>query len=155
MATMAASSSSSSLFRVYPNRIKTTTLFHHPPVSNLRFTYSSSSDMSLRFDSGRVQLTKAAAAANKVVMDETTASSPAAAAANKLVTTVDVNLGDRSYPIYIGSGLLDQPDLLQRSLCPPPPIYVYGSIHISYTTTHHLLYLQTHFFTFIISPCII
>lgn len=29
-------------------------------------------------------------------------------------TTVDVNLGDRSYPIYIGSGLLDLPHLLQR-----------------------------------------
>ncbi|MCL7046910.1 hypothetical protein MKW94_015438 [Papaver nudicaule] len=28
--------------------------------------------------------------------------------------TVDVDLGNRSYPIYIGSGLLDQPDLLQR-----------------------------------------
>ncbi|OIW11040.1 hypothetical protein TanjilG_22847 [Lupinus angustifolius] len=29
-------------------------------------------------------------------------------------TTVDVDLGDRSYPIYIGSGLLNQPHLLQR-----------------------------------------
>ncbi|KAL6993415.1 3-dehydroquinate synthase [Sarracenia purpurea var. burkii] len=29
-------------------------------------------------------------------------------------TIVDVDLGNRSYPIYIGSGLLDQPDLLQR-----------------------------------------
>ncbi|KAE9606627.1 hypothetical protein Lal_00026133 [Lupinus albus] len=29
-------------------------------------------------------------------------------------TTVDVDLGDRSYPIYIGSGLLHQPHLLQR-----------------------------------------
>lgn len=27
---------------------------------------------------------------------------------------VEVDLGNRSYPIYIGSGLLDQPDLLQR-----------------------------------------
>lgn len=27
---------------------------------------------------------------------------------------VDVDLGNRSYPIYIGSGLLDQPNLLQR-----------------------------------------
>ncbi|KAL8196020.1 hypothetical protein R6Q57_025020 [Mikania cordata] len=31
-------------------------------------------------------------------------------------TIVDVDLGDRSYPIYIGSGLLDQPDLLQRHI---------------------------------------
>ncbi|KAH0971079.1 hypothetical protein GBA52_023235 [Prunus armeniaca] len=29
-------------------------------------------------------------------------------------TIVDVDLGNRSYPIYIGSGLLDQPELLQR-----------------------------------------
>ncbi|KAK9058997.1 hypothetical protein SSX86_021616 [Deinandra increscens subsp. villosa] len=29
---------------------------------------------------------------------------------------VDVDLGDRSYPIYIGSGLLDQPELLQRHI---------------------------------------
>lgn len=29
-------------------------------------------------------------------------------------TIVEVDLGTRSYPIYIGSGLLDQPELLQR-----------------------------------------
>ncbi|KAM7262601.1 hypothetical protein ACFE04_000284 [Oxalis oulophora] len=29
-------------------------------------------------------------------------------------TIVDVNLGDRSYPIYIGSGLLQRPEFLQR-----------------------------------------
>ncbi|XP_022965259.1 3-dehydroquinate synthase, chloroplastic [Cucurbita maxima] len=29
-------------------------------------------------------------------------------------TIVEVDLGDRSYPIYIGSGLLDQPEILQR-----------------------------------------
>lgn len=28
--------------------------------------------------------------------------------------TVDVQLGDRSYPIYIGQGLLDRKDLLQQ-----------------------------------------
>lgn len=27
---------------------------------------------------------------------------------------MDVDLGDRSYPIYIGAGLLDQTELLQR-----------------------------------------
>ncbi|KAI3804260.1 hypothetical protein L1987_25677 [Smallanthus sonchifolius] len=31
-------------------------------------------------------------------------------------TVVDVDLGDRSYPIYIGSGLLNQSDLLQRHI---------------------------------------
>jgi 3-dehydroquinate synthase len=29
-------------------------------------------------------------------------------------TIVEVDLGDRSYPIYIGAGLLNQPELLQR-----------------------------------------
>lgn len=32
----------------------------------------------------------------------------------RVPTIVDVDLGDRSYPIYIGSGLLNEPDLLQR-----------------------------------------
>lgn len=35
-------------------------------------------------------------------------------AGSKVSTVVDVDLGNRSYPIYIGSGLLDEPDLLQR-----------------------------------------
>ena len=30
--------------------------------------------------------------------------------------TVDVSLGDRSYPIYIGQGLLDRSDLLQQHI---------------------------------------
>lgn len=38
----------------------------------------------------------------------------ASEAGPKAPTIVDVDLGDRSYPIYIGSGLLDQPELLQR-----------------------------------------
>jgi 3-dehydroquinate synthase len=33
---------------------------------------------------------------------------------SRVSTVVDVDLGDRGYPIYIGSGLLDEPDLLQR-----------------------------------------
>lgn len=32
------------------------------------------------------------------------------------VAIVNVDLGNRSYPIYIGSGLLDRPDLLQRHI---------------------------------------
>ncbi|XP_066394727.1 3-dehydroquinate synthase, chloroplastic-like [Miscanthus floridulus] len=35
-------------------------------------------------------------------------------AESRVSTVVDVDLGDRSYPIYIGAGLLDEPDLLQR-----------------------------------------
>ncbi|KAJ4803912.1 3-dehydroquinate synthase [Rhynchospora pubera] len=33
---------------------------------------------------------------------------------SRVSTVVDVDLGTRSYPIYIGPGLLDEPDLLQR-----------------------------------------
>ncbi|KAG6554678.1 hypothetical protein Mapa_003696 [Marchantia paleacea] len=32
------------------------------------------------------------------------------------MTVVDVDLGDRSYPIYIGKGLLNEPELLQRHI---------------------------------------
>ncbi|KAK1372184.1 3-dehydroquinate synthase, chloroplastic-like [Heracleum sosnowskyi] len=99
---MAAAASSSSLLGVYSNPNQT--LSHHQPrISHLRFSHKS-----LPFVSGRVQL-KAMAATPKVVMDDTT-TTPSSSS----VTTVDVNLGDRSYPIYIGSGLLHQPHLLQR-----------------------------------------
>lgn len=37
-------------------------------------------------------------------------------ASSQAPTVVEVDLGNRSYPIYIGSGLLDQPDLLQRHI---------------------------------------
>ena len=47
-----------------------------------------------------------------------TAISPICAAAvaadAELLQTVDVSLGDRSYPIYIGQGILDHSNLLQR-----------------------------------------
>lgn len=107
MAAAASCSSSSSLLGVYPNPNQT--LSHQPPpISHLRFF-----NKSLRFvSSGRVQL-KPMAATSKLVMDDTTTPTPTPVSSSS-VTTVDVNLGDRSYPIYIGSGLLDQPHLLQR-----------------------------------------
>ncbi|CAL9197745.1 unnamed protein product [Musa hybrid cultivar] len=50
-------------------------------------------------------------------------------------TVVDVDLGSRSYPIYIGFGLLDEPDLLQR--------HVHGkSILVVTNTTIAPLYLD-------------
>jgi 3-dehydroquinate synthase len=39
---------------------------------------------------------------------------PAAVASPRLHSTVEVDLGDRTYPIYIGQGLLSQGDLLRR-----------------------------------------
>jgi hypothetical protein len=35
-------------------------------------------------------------------------------ASSEEFTTVDVDLGDRSYPIYIGKGTLNKPELLQK-----------------------------------------
>lgn len=40
-------------------------------------------------------------------------------------TIVEVDLGNRSYPIYIGSGLLDQPELLQRFQFLVFSLYIY------------------------------
>ncbi|XP_057965312.1 3-dehydroquinate synthase, chloroplastic [Malania oleifera] len=48
-------------------------------------------------------------ASSTPVMDQSPSKTSSAAP-----TVVEVDLGNRSYPIYIGSGLLDQPDLLQR-----------------------------------------
>ena len=105
MATRMAAVASSSSF--YPNQTPTF-LSPHPTVSHLfGLSYSSSHKSS----PGRLQLKVAATA--KLVMDQETQPS-------SLPTTVDVHLGDRSYPIYIGSGLLDQPHLLQRS-----PLYFF------------------------------
>ncbi|KAG6529716.1 hypothetical protein ZIOFF_011929 [Zingiber officinale] len=54
---------------------------------------------------------------------------------SRVSTVVDVDLGSRSYPIYIGSGLLDVPDLLQR--------HVHGkSVLIVTNTTIAPLYLD-------------
>ena len=36
--------------------------------------------------------------------------------ADKTSRTVEVDLGDRSYPIYIGTGLLDVPELLRKHI---------------------------------------
>ncbi|KAI0514216.1 hypothetical protein KFK09_010251 [Dendrobium nobile] len=55
------------------------------------------------------QILTRVAASSAPVMDPTKGE-----VALKVPTVVDVDLGDRSYPIYIGSGLLDAPDLLQR-----------------------------------------
>ncbi|GFQ02966.1 3-dehydroquinate synthase chloroplastic [Phtheirospermum japonicum] len=52
---------------------------------------------------------KASVSPAAIVADQTISSSPPAAP-----TVVEVDLGDRSYPIYIGSGVLNQPELLQR-----------------------------------------
>ncbi|KAK4416864.1 3-dehydroquinate synthase, chloroplastic [Sesamum alatum] len=77
------------------------------------FASSVSSRCRLLSDSNNRNLTlrlKASATSAAPVMDQPTSSS----STPDVSTIVEVDLGDRSYPIYIGSGLLNQPELLQR-----------------------------------------
>lgn len=114
----AAASSSSSLFGVYPNPNPNPNQTHLPPrISHLRF--SNCCSKSLRFACGGVQFKAMGVTSKLVMMDETS------------TTTVDVHLGDRSYPIYIGSGLLHQPRLLQRS-----PLSITFINLLNYQPTH-------------------
>ncbi|OAY77708.1 3-dehydroquinate synthase, chloroplastic [Ananas comosus] len=69
----------------------------------------------------RVQIGGAAARTSRIrariaasatpVMEEAAAGKESG---SRVSTVVNVDLGNRSYPIYIGSSLLDEPDLLQR-----------------------------------------
>ncbi|KAK3022969.1 hypothetical protein RJ639_046673 [Escallonia herrerae] len=82
---------------------------------SLSFQSHNSGSVSLRYfrcrvESSRVPLRVSASSATQV-MDQ----APSRASSG-VPTVVEVDLGDRSYPIYIGSGLLDQPDLLQRHI---------------------------------------
>lgn len=61
-------------------------------------------------DSKKLNLAVRASSATPVMDQSTSASSSSPAVS----TVVEVDLGNRSYPIYIGPGLLDQPELLQR-----------------------------------------
>ncbi|KAL0449707.1 UNVERIFIED_CONTAM: 3-dehydroquinate synthase, chloroplastic [Sesamum latifolium] len=79
------------------------------------FASSVSSRCRLSSDSNNRSLTlrlKASATSAAPVMDQPTSSS----SSPDVSTIVEVDLGDRSYPIYIGSGLLNQPELLQRHI---------------------------------------
>jgi len=49
-------------------------------------------------------------------MAATAQQTASAHAADKTSRTVEVDLGDRSYPIYIGTGLLDVPELLRKHI---------------------------------------
>ena len=51
-----------------------------------------------------------------------------AAAADMVVVNVD--LGERSYPIYIGAGILDQGDLLRRSVTDAENVSCYSRQHL-------------------------
>lgn len=79
------------------------------PASASSVSSLSRSDCNSRILTPRL---KASATPAAPVMDEPTSSSSSSSTAVPAV--VEVDLGNRSYPIYIGSGLLNQPELLQR-----------------------------------------
>ncbi|KAL6503220.1 hypothetical protein OROHE_023849 [Orobanche hederae] len=82
--------------------------------SHLQFPVSLPSQNRLSFASSNrnlVLMLKASATTASIMTDQTTSSSSSSPA---ISTVVDVDLGNRSYPIYIGSGLLNQTELLQR-----------------------------------------
>ncbi|XP_019183288.1 PREDICTED: 3-dehydroquinate synthase, chloroplastic-like [Ipomoea nil] len=62
-----------------------------------------------RLESNAPNRLKVFASSAVPVMDQ----SPQSKASSPVPTVVEVDLGDRSYPIYIGSGLLHQPEFLQ------------------------------------------
>ncbi|KAK4479961.1 hypothetical protein RD792_013015 [Penstemon davidsonii] len=104
--------------------------------SSLRFPPSISFNaprfrVSLLSKSNRNLILKASATSAAPAMDQITSSS----SSSEVPTSVEVDLGNRSYPIYIGSGLLDQPQLLQK--------HVHGKqVLIVTNTTIAPLYLE-------------
>jgi 3-dehydroquinate synthase len=87
-----------------PNSVSLRSAFVSPGSSDLSLIRGQNSVVS----ASRVRSVRICASSAQV-MDQSVAKTD-----SKVPVIVDVNLGDRSYPIYIGSGLLDQPHLLQR-----------------------------------------
>ncbi|KAF3440326.1 hypothetical protein FNV43_RR18610 [Rhamnella rubrinervis] len=87
----------------------------NPNAVSLRSSFLCSSSVELIkggnsvFSSSRVRSRSMICASSAQVMDQSPIKTEC-----KIPTIVEVDLGNRSYPIYIGSGLLDQPELLQR-----------------------------------------
>ncbi|XP_059437398.1 3-dehydroquinate synthase, chloroplastic [Corylus avellana] len=89
----------------------------NPPSSvSLRSAFVSPGSNELSLRRGEKSVTSASrvrsvriCASSAQVMDQSVSKTDSGAP-----VIVDVNLGNRSYPIYIGAGLLDQPHLLQR-----------------------------------------
>ncbi|PRQ47375.1 putative 3-dehydroquinate synthase [Rosa chinensis] len=76
-----------------------------PGVAALRSSFASNCSVKLSLAKSK---SKIMANSAQLVDQPPSTTGPAAP------VVVDVDLGNRSYPIYIGSGLLDQPELLQR-----------------------------------------
>ncbi|PIA31891.1 hypothetical protein AQUCO_04700032v1 [Aquilegia coerulea] len=80
--------------------------------SSLRLNRSSSCNSIISSVSLKLNRIVASAASTSAVMEEPSTNSSSSTTTDP--TIVNVDLGNRSYPIYIGSGLLDQSHLLQR-----------------------------------------
>ncbi|THF93877.1 3-dehydroquinate synthase, chloroplastic [Camellia sinensis] len=97
-----------------------TTSLSKPPSTAADFflRFRNSDSVSLRCSSLSSQLNRNGAPACRMKVSATSAAQvvaqPPSNTTSTVPTIVDVDLGDRSYPIYIGSGLLDQPHLLQK-----------------------------------------
>ncbi|MQM11077.1 hypothetical protein Taro_043981 [Colocasia esculenta] len=116
---MAAASSFPSTSRLSP-KILTSASLRRPGGSvsfrrrpgNCGASPSVTSSSLLRSGGGRARRElRVVLASSAPVMDT---ESPENETGSRVSTVVDVDLGDRSYPIYIGSGLLEEPQLLQR-----------------------------------------
>ncbi|TYJ10142.1 hypothetical protein E1A91_A11G187800v1 [Gossypium mustelinum] len=67
------------------------------------------------FSPGRVAVSKPSGIGGRICANATPVmDQPVGEKSSGAPTIVEVDLGNRSYPIYIGSGLLDQPELLQN-----------------------------------------
>ncbi|CAM8905149.1 unnamed protein product [Rhodiola kirilowii] len=81
-------------------------LLRQENTNSVSFRLPTSVESPLRVSTGK-RLIRVCSNSAQVVMDNSASNTTSP-------TVVDVDLGNRSYPIYIGSGLLEQPDLLQR-----------------------------------------
>lgn len=87
-----------------PNSVSLRSAFVSPGSNELSLSWRQKSAVS----ASQVRSVRICASSAQV-MDQSVAKTD-----SRGLEIVDVNLGDRSYPIYIGAGLLDQPHLLQR-----------------------------------------
>ncbi|GAA0154250.1 lyase [Lithospermum erythrorhizon] len=91
---------------ISPNTHQTHNRFHFSKRPSFKFPLQTSFN-TLHVNSTRLRISASSAQLMDQSLNEFTINDP---------TIVEVHLGDRTYPIYIGSGLLDQPHLLQRHI---------------------------------------
>ncbi|XP_030974226.1 3-dehydroquinate synthase, chloroplastic [Quercus lobata] len=85
-----------------------------PNSVSLRSSFVSPSSIELNLNRGVSTVSSASRVRSRICASSAQVMESAAKTDSNAPTIVDVDLGNRSYPIYIGSGLLDQPHLLQK-----------------------------------------